>query len=68
MYELSFGAFYALHIKAVVSHQGRLVVFLDNEAVFERAADGSWSRYEVAEGTLVRRNYAQFVAASVLLG
>ena len=29
---------------------------------------GSWSRYEVAEGTLVRRNYAQFVAASVLLG
>ena len=51
-----------------VPHQGRIVVFLDNCAAFARAADGSWSRYEVAEGTLVRRNYAQFVAASVLLG
>jgi len=67
MYELSFGAFYTLHIKAVVPHQGRLVVFLDNGAAFERAADGSWSRYEVADGT-VRRRTREFAAASVLLG
>ena len=51
-----------------VLHQGRIVVFLSNGAVFERDTDGSWSRYEVAEGTMVRNNGCQFVAASVLLG
>ena len=60
--------FYRVHIVQAVPHQGRLVVFLDNCTAFARAADGSWSRYEVAEGTMVRNNGGQFVAASVLLG
>ena len=60
--------FYSIHIVQAVPHQGRLVVFLDNCTAFARAADGSWSRYEVAEGTMVRNNGCQFVAASVLLG
>mgnify|MGYP004032298465 CR=1 FL=1 len=60
--------FYSIHIVQAVPHQGRLVIFLDNCTAFARAADGSWSRYEVAQGTLGRRSYAQFVAASVLLG
>ena len=57
-----------IHIVQAVPHQGRLVVFLDNCTAFARAADGSWSRCEVAEGTMVRNNGCQFVAASVLLG
>ena len=71
-YQHTFGAtvhtFYHLHIAQAISHQGRIVVFLDNGAVFARAADGSWSRYEVAEGTAreLRRGYVK--AASVLLG
>ena len=60
--------FYRVHIVQAVPHQGRLVVFLDNCTAFARAADGSWSRYEAAEGTMVRNNGCQFVAASVLLG
>ena len=60
--------FYSIHIVQAVPHQGRLVVFLDNCTAFARAADGSWSRCEVAEGTMVRNNGGQFVAASVLLG
>ena len=52
----------------MVSHKGRLVVFLDNGTVFERAADGSWSCYEVADGTGFRRRTREFAAASVLLG
>ena len=32
------------------AHKGRLVVFLSNGTAWERANDGSWSPYEVAEG------------------
>ena len=55
-----------LYIVQAVLHQGRIVVFLSNGAVFERDTDGSWSRYEVAEGTKLR-GYAYSAAASVLL-
>ena len=55
-----------IHIVQAVLHQGRIVVFLSNGAVFERDTDGSWSRYEVAEGTKLR-GYAYSAAASVLL-
>ena len=62
-----------LNIQQVIPHQGRIVVFLNNGAAFERATDGSWSSYEVAEGTfdsdeIMTLNYGGFVAASVLLG
>ena len=57
-----------IHIVQAVLHQGRIVVFLSNGAVFERDTDGSWSRYEVAEGTGFRQyKHYGFAAASVLL-
>ena len=73
MYQHTFGetlhTFYRLHIERAVPHQGRIVVFLDNGAAFARAADGSWSRYEVADGTGFRQyKHCGLVAASVLLG
>ena len=66
-------AYSPLTIQQAIPHQGRIVVFLNNGAAFERATDGSWSRYEVAEGTfdsdeIVIGNCGGFVAASVLLG
>ena len=52
-----------------VPHQGRLVVFLDNCTAFARAADGSWSRYEVAEGTIPDNpGYDDVHAASIPIG
>ena len=50
------------------AHHGRIVVFLSNGAAFdlafERATDGSWSRYESFEGAYSRGRHA----ASILLG
>ena len=52
-------------VKSACAHKGRLVVFLSNGRAFERANDGSWYPYEVAEG--VSPN-PLFVAESVILG
>ena len=48
-----------------IPHQGRIVVFLSNGAAFERATDGSWSRYEVAEGTIPDNRFDDMHAASI---
>ena len=45
------------------------MVFLDNGAVFARDTDGSWSRYEVAEGTIPDNpGYDDVHAASIPIG
>ena len=44
------------------------MVFLSNGAVFERDTDGSWSRYEVAEGTIPDNGYDDMRAASIPIG
>ena len=51
-----------------IPHLGRIVVFLSNGAAFERATDGSWSRYEVAEGTIPDNRYDDMRAASIPIG
>ena len=48
--------------------EGRIVVFLNNGAAFERATNGSWSRFYVLEGTLDIVEGEGFAGASVLLG
>ena len=57
-----------LHIVEAIPHQGRIVVFLSNGAAFERATDGSWSRHEVAEGTIPDNGYDSMHAASIPIG
>ena len=49
--------------------EGRVVVVLNNGAVFERATNGSWSRFYHVEGTLDDIVEGEgFAGASVLLG
>ena len=57
-----------LHIVEAIPHLGRIVVFLSNGAAFERATDGSWSRHEVAEGTIPDNGYDSMRAASIPIG
>ena len=49
-------------VRSACAHKGRLVVFLSNGTACERANDGSWSPYEVAEARVAH------VAESVILG
>ena len=37
------------YIRSACAHKNRLVVFLSSGMAFERANDGSWSPYEVAD-------------------
>ena len=59
----------SLYISRACAHKGQLVVFLSDgtacERALERANDGSWSPYEVAEGI---SHEGLFVAESVILG
>ena len=52
-------------VTSACAHKGRLVVLLSDGTACERANDGSWYPYEVAEG--VSPN-PLFVAESVILG
>ena len=52
-------------VRSACAHKNRLVVFLSSGRAFERADDGSWCAYEVAEGA----SHLLFsVAESVILG
>ena len=59
---------FSFRIVEAIPHQGRIVVFLSNGAAFERATDGSWSRHEVAEGTIPDNGYDDMHAASIPIG
>ena len=59
---------FSFRIVEAIPHQGRIVVFLSNGAAFERATDGSWSRHEVAEGTIPDNGYDSMHAASIPIG
>ena len=56
---------FSFRIVEAIPHQGRIVVFLSNGAAFERATVGSWSRYEVAEGTIPDNRFDDMHAASI---
>ena len=49
-------------VTSACAHNGRFVVFLYNGTALERADDGSWCPYEVAEERVAH------VAESVILG
>ena len=61
---------FSFRIVEAIPHLGRIVVFLSNGAAFERATDGSWSRHEVAEGTIDpdQLRYGSMRAASIHIG
>ena len=59
---------FSFRIVEAIPHLGRIVVFLSNGAAFERATDGSWSRHEVAEGTIPDNGYDSMRAASIPIG
>ena len=59
---------FSFRIVEAIPHLGRIVVFLSNGAAFERATDGSWSRHEVAEGTIPDNGYDDMHAASIPIG
>ena len=44
------------------AHEGRIVAFLGNGTAFARAADGTWSPYEITYGA------GRYAVGSVLLG
>ena len=44
------------------AHEGRIVAFLGNKTAFARAADGTWSPYEITYGA------GRYAVGSVLLG
>ena len=50
------------HVTSACAHKGRLVVFSSSGRAFERANDGAWSPYEVAEERVAH------LAESVILG
>ena len=52
-------------VTSACAHKGRLVVLLSDGTACERANDGSWSPYEVAEGASY---LPSSVAESVILG
>ena len=53
---------WSAHICSACAHKGRIVAILGNRTAFARAADGTWSPYEITTGA------GGYATGSVLLG
>ena len=59
--------FVSRHVAHACAHKGRVVVFLQSDAAFERGNDGTWSPFSYGVREEDSR-YAHAVSGSVLLG
>ena len=49
-------------------HEGQIVVFLMDGSAFKRAADGSWSLYELADRLQSEAYWGSYALGSVIIG